>query len=524
MNITTAAVYVRVSSEMQLDGHSLDAQERVCREYCARHDMAVAEVYREEAESASSTDRPELQRMLTDARAGAFAAIVFYHTWRFSRSIEDAGMMRTLERTGVRLISATEAIDANTPSGKLQRNITLAIGQHYLDQLRAETTRGKQQRALQTGRSNASRPPFGYTRIGHDDVPNGDADTARELFERYATGQYSDMALADWMNAQGKRTSGNWGARPFGKDTIRAILMNPFYCGMVGYRGLSDAETDTGKRKRNSKRAWQWRAGTHQALISVELFEACQRIRAERGYRYAGRKPAQSRVYVLSRLARCARCGRPLRAMRYNNGPGYRCTSRECGLECSAEHPTTPEGPLLVALDALIAALQLPEHVKAAAVELLQTGDETAAIERRRDALGEQLRRVGRVYRDGGMTDAEYDRDTARIRGELASLARPANAVNIARAVQALDDMAGLWTHATPAERAGILRALFDGFIVDTSTRAVVAFDVKNENSALFGALFRKAEATGFALSIRNTVGARWEFVETRSERPFCAF
>ena len=166
--------------------------------------------------------------MLADARARVLAAIVFYHTWRFSRSIDDSALMTRLERSGIRLMSVTDATDSATPAGRLQRNITLAVGQHYLDQLRVETTRGKYERALQW-LSNASHPPYGYVRtVEHRDVPGPEADTVREMFERYATGAYTDVEIACWLNAQGKLTSGGWGHRPFSKDTVRAILINPF--------------------------------------------------------------------------------------------------------------------------------------------------------------------------------------------------------------------------------------------------------------------------------------------------------
>jgi len=74
-----AAIYIRVSSEMQLDGHSLEAQERICREWCERHGYSVVMIYRDEAKSASTNDRPEFQRMTRDAEAGKFGTIVFYH-------------------------------------------------------------------------------------------------------------------------------------------------------------------------------------------------------------------------------------------------------------------------------------------------------------------------------------------------------------------------------------------------------------------------------------------------------------
>lgn len=493
MNPQLAAIYIRVSSEMQLEGHSLDAQERICREWCARNGLAVdeAHVYREEAESASTNERPEFLRLMAAARAKAFVAIVFYHTWRFSRNIEDAGLMSRLERTGVRLCSATESIDSSTPAGRLQRHITLAIGQHYLDQLRAETTRGKQERARQ-GKSNASRPPYGYSRTAtREDVPNQEADTAREIFERFSTAQYSFLQIAEWLNSQGKTTDGNWGKRPFSKDTVRAILVNPFYAGWVGYRGMSSEETESGKRKRNSKKDWQWVRGTHEPIISQELFDKCQDVRAKRGKHYAGRRPARSRVYLLSRLACCSHCGRPLRATRwYADGNAYRCTSRERGYECGADRSHTPEDALTQDLDDIIARLHLTDRVKASALALIESGDMSAAIDRQRAKLDGEMTRLNRMYQLGNIADDYYETETLRIRGELAGLAKPSSAVDIRAATAMIESMAALWQQATTEERAGILRALFDAIAIDVDARRVSAFKPKNEYAALFRAAF----------------------------------
>ena len=498
-----AAIYVRVSSEMQLDGHSLDAQERLCREFCQRHNLTAARIYREEAESASSTERPELQRMLADVRAGLYSTIVFYHTWRFSRNIEDSALMTRLERSGVRLMSVTDAIDSATPAGRLQRNITLAIGQHYLDQLRAETTRGKRERALH-GLSNASRPPFGYSRI-HDagkvtDAPNADATIAREIFVRYATGRYTDLQIADWLNAQGKRTSGNWGSRPFSKDTVRAILLNRFYAGEVGYRGLSERETGTGKRARASKRTWKWVAGVHVGIVEKDLFERCEHARTERGKRFSGRRASSARVYLFSRLGRCAHCGRPLRAMRFgasDTSSGYRCTARETGLECAAAHPTLPETALLADLDQIVAQVSIPESLRAQVVAVLGSGIETSDADRHRAELTNELHRWNHIYKAGNVGDAEYDRETARIKAELAAIKKPSKQVDVGAAIRALSSMASVWAKATADERQEILRELFDAFRIDTDTRRIVAFKPKKEHAALLRAAFSKNGSDG---------------------------
>ena len=56
------------------------------------------------------------------------------------------------------------------------------------------------------------------------------------MFERYASGLYSDMQMASWMNEGGHLTSKG---RAFNKDTVRDMLCNPYYIGSIRYRGMT---------------------------------------------------------------------------------------------------------------------------------------------------------------------------------------------------------------------------------------------------------------------------------------------
>lgn len=164
------ALYERFSSEMQRDGYSIAYQDRVCRDWCERNNATAVATYKDEAYSASTNDRPDFQRLLAECRKPAaerlFTAVVFFHTWRFSRSMDDAPLLTQIERAGIRLYSATEPMDASTASGKFSRNISLAVGQYQLDQLREATAAGKRERASGTmPKSNASSAPFGFIRV-----------------------------------------------------------------------------------------------------------------------------------------------------------------------------------------------------------------------------------------------------------------------------------------------------------------------------------------------------------------------
>lgn len=519
--MNTAAVYVRVSSEMQLDGRSLDEQERTCKAYCEKNGLEVVKLYRDEAKSASTNDRPDFQRMLTDARAGAFGAIVFYHTWRFSRNTEDGALMRRLEAGGIKLVSVSEGIDSKTASGKLQRNVTLAIGEYQLDQLR-EATRGGKQARYREGLSNASKPPYGYRRefevrdaatkdiIGRD-VPSDDAPIVAEMFKMFATGRHSARDLADWLNAQGKRTPNG---RPFSKDTVLAMLRNGFYAGFVAYRGLSDRKSADGKKHlRNSKTATVWIEGAHEPIISRELFEQCQEVRIKRYDAHLGGQPATQRVYLFAKMAFCKHCGGRLRSTRWGEAgsqyedSAYYCTAQERGCTCGAGRRIVPEHLLLPDLDSIISALSLPEDVRQEAIAFIEGHNTSGANERQATKLEAELQRLNRMYQAGNVADDYYDRESERLKHEMASLARDAGTsqqVDIKAAIDALDDVSRLWHAATREEKAAIVQAVFEAFNVDLDTRKLHSFKPKKQYATLVRAAYYIDGSDGIGFSQRN--------------------
>jgi DNA invertase Pin-like site-specific DNA recombinase len=144
-----AAIYTRVSSEDQLNGHSLEAQERLVRQFCEIREWQVVKIYGERGRSGKSVLRPEFQAMLLDAEAGLFDVLVVHKMDRFSRSIIDTHTyIKKLDSIGVALVSATEPFDLTTPMGKAFLGILAIFAELYLDNLAAEITKGKKQRAL----------------------------------------------------------------------------------------------------------------------------------------------------------------------------------------------------------------------------------------------------------------------------------------------------------------------------------------------------------------------------------------
>jgi hypothetical protein len=82
-----AVIYVRVSTKEQTENLSLPTQLRACEEYCRRQGYEVLERFHEEGESAKTTDRSQLQNLLTYCRLNKGRAhfVVVFNLTRFAR-------------------------------------------------------------------------------------------------------------------------------------------------------------------------------------------------------------------------------------------------------------------------------------------------------------------------------------------------------------------------------------------------------------------------------------------------------
>jgi len=470
-----AAIYTRVSSaELQLDGFSLEAQLATCERMAHERGWDVVAVYTDPGVSARTTERPQFQQMLTDARAGRFDVIIVHKLDRFSRSVVDVLVsLRELEALGVSFVSATEQFDFTTPLGRAMLTIMAAFAQWYLDNLSTEVSKGLRARA-EAGYW-LGEVPFGYRahfkKDGGDGVPYPDEDEAegvRLAFEKYATGVYSDSAIAELLNEAGYRPRGR-GKRAlplFSKDTVTPMLRNRFYIGEVQYRG-------------------EWFPGLHEPIISRELFERVQAVRARRRGRTGVSARKNSRVYPLSGVARCARCGHPMRGSWASGRRYYRDPARDQGRECDQRMVRADDAE--DALGAFLQSLSLPADWREQVLEMIrdQAGDpeETA---RQRARLEGQLGRLKRLFLLGDLDEIEYKLERDRLRAQLDALAPPV-VPDLEKAAELLGDFGAIWQAATPLEKKQIAGTLLQAVYLDADRGPVVAIEPKSEYAALFG-------------------------------------
>lgn len=235
-DIIQAGIYARVSSGKQVQGYSLDEQIALCRERCELNGWKVRYIFREDGESASTTDRPKFQQMMQKAEEGKVDTIVFWKLDRFCRSLIDVvNVEKQLREWGVTICSLTESIDTTTSSGRFVFRTLASAAQWERDMIKERTAMGLTALAKQHKWPNKSTP-LGYSKNkdGHLYIKRDEAKLVQGIFHEYIE-RKSMPQLAFILNNKGLKTkNGNAWAAP----SIKKILDNKIYIGEYNVCGI----------------------------------------------------------------------------------------------------------------------------------------------------------------------------------------------------------------------------------------------------------------------------------------------
>ena len=162
---TACYIYTRVSTAMQVDGYSLDAQKDKLRKYAAFQDYYVAGEYSDEGKSGKSVDgRPEFMRMLRDIEEGKdrISYVLVFKLSRFGRNAADVlTSLQRMQDFGVNLICVEDGIDSSKDSGKLMISVLSAVAEIERENILVQTMEGRRQKARE-GKWNGGFAPYGY--------------------------------------------------------------------------------------------------------------------------------------------------------------------------------------------------------------------------------------------------------------------------------------------------------------------------------------------------------------------------
>ena len=158
-------LYTRVSTAIQVDGFSLEAQREKLRKYAEFQEMVVAGEYCDEGKSGKNIQgRPEFQRMLQDIEDGKDNVdfVLVFKLSRFGRNAADVlNSLQIMQDFGVNLICVEDGIDSSKDAGKLMISVLSAVAEIERENIRTQTMAGREQKARE-GKWNGGFAPYGY--------------------------------------------------------------------------------------------------------------------------------------------------------------------------------------------------------------------------------------------------------------------------------------------------------------------------------------------------------------------------
>src|SRR5665213_3637661 len=264
------AIYTRVSTDQGLDQdfNSLDAQYEASEAYIRSQAHAAWAVVRNRYDdggfSGGSTDRPALQRLLTDIKARKVDIIVVYKVDRLTSSLADfAKLVELFDQQNVSFVSVTQQFNTTTSMGRLTLNVLLSFAQ-FEREVTSERIRDKIGASKRKGLWVGGMAPLGYdTKDRKITVNEAEAERVRTIFRSYLKLGSLNPLMAELRERSIKsklrtlKTGESVGGIPFTRGPLGYLLRNRFYIGEVSFKG-------------------EVLKGEQRAIIDRALFDAVQ--------------------------------------------------------------------------------------------------------------------------------------------------------------------------------------------------------------------------------------------------------
>lgn len=403
-----AVILIRVSSQEQEQGHSLNAQRQRAIDHCARTGLAVLRTF-ELVESSTRGDRKEFYEMVEFITKQAKPiAVVVDAVDRLQRGFKESLVFDELRYKGVEVHFLRENIvlNADTPPHQLlswdfatiaAKSYTVSLSANVRRSVAWKISHGELPRRAPVGYLNVADPedPKKRTVI----VDEERAHYVRRLFELYATGAYTIAGLASLMASEGL-TNNIAPFRNLSMSRIYGVLNDPFYYGLMRTKGTLVPHK-------------------YPPLITKALFDACQAMRT----RYH-RQPFKyrARPFVFRGILHCAHCGCAVSTDLKKGRYAYLCCTKKRG---PCEGKRIREETALSQVEELLRRLRIPEGALERVRVALQKKqkdeqqfrtESVSALQMRHRELQRQLDTLLDMRLRGSITDGDYERKATELR------------------------------------------------------------------------------------------------------------
>lgn len=311
-------LYTRVSTTMQIDGYSLDAQKTKMKAFCDYNEYEIAGEYEDAGKSGKSIEgRIAFNQMMDDIKSGKdeVSYVLVFKLSRFGRNAADVlATLQVMQDFGVNLICVEDGIDSSKDAGKLMISVLSAVAEIERENIRVQTMEGRMQKARE-GKWNGGFAPYGYSLIdGKLEVNEEEAVAIRTIFDQYVNTDLETNGIAKYLENHGiHKIARQNGTNPlFDAALIRRIIQNPVYSGKISY-GRRRTEKVHGTRneyRQVRKDDYLLVDGLHEALVSEEVWEQAQVKVAAQAKKYEKvNRDKGEKIHLLSGILKCPVCG-----------------------------------------------------------------------------------------------------------------------------------------------------------------------------------------------------------------------
>ncbi|MBI4232435.1 recombinase family protein, partial [Candidatus Peregrinibacteria bacterium] len=316
-----ASIYTRVSTEEQKKGNSLEEQKKRCEHLVKSKGGDIFDVYEDGGKGGDNINRPQLQRLLEDAKMGKFDTIVIFKIDRLSRSLRDfLDLLQRFEKMKICLLSVTETIDTSNSIGRLLVNVLASFAEYEHETIKERINIG-QIASMRKGRWKGSAP-YGYDLKDKKLIINyTEAAVVRKIFNLFEKKDPLErltlmkiQTLVNSWKIPTKRACNPSFPKTRNSETfwhasnIQNMLRNSVYTGQSYIRRRKKNTDPKIKKKKVLRPQDEWIPIETPKIINPALF---QKVQGElnKNSEFSYRK-SKGEAPMLSKLIFCCICGR----------------------------------------------------------------------------------------------------------------------------------------------------------------------------------------------------------------------
>ena len=342
-----AGLYYRKSQEDERQGESIsiENQRTILRKYAEEHGFEIHGEYIDDGVSGTTFQRPEVQRLLDDAKTGVINTIIVKDLSRFGRNYIEVGQYvdYVFPAFGIRFIAIQDNVDTeNRDSNAMEMMPIMNIFNEWHAANTSKKIRAVLKSNAKDGKYHARKAPYGYVK-GDDEkkTPIIDEEAAavvKRIFEMRASG-LSPHKIADILNAEGILNPSRYSMEKYGIVgkrnhfglwsfcAVNSILNNPTYLGHMAQQRWSSISYKNHKRYKRDESEWITVYNTHEPIITQELWDKVREVEKSVAQ---GRKTKRGYTHPLSGFLFCADCGGKMK-LNYINRNGKIDFNFNCG-------------------------------------------------------------------------------------------------------------------------------------------------------------------------------------------------